>query len=133
MSDIYYNKFSVPAATGINQNANRASKRGNAAGSEAESFNEILQNQIKMNSNLTFSKHAVLRVAERDVDLSNDSISRLDEGVRIAQSKGLNDTLIIVDKTAFIVNVKNNTVVTTVSGDNLRGNVFTNIDGTVII
>jgi flagellar operon protein len=72
-------------------------------------------------------------VAERDVDLSNDSISRLDEGVRIAQSKGLNDTLIIVDKTAFIVNVKNNTVVTTVSGDNLRGNVFTNIDGTVII
>ena len=53
--------------------------------------------------------------------------------MKIAQKKGLNDTLILVDRTAFIVSVKNNKVITTVNGDELKGNVFTNIDGAVIV
>ncbi|MEG0542252.1 MAG: hypothetical protein RR528_07985 [Angelakisella sp.] len=39
----------------------------------------------------------------------------------------------MIDKTAYLVSVKNSKVITTVSGDELSGNVFTNIDGTVII
>ena len=84
-------------------------------------------------SGVAFSKHAVNRVAERNIQLSENSLDRLGQGMKIAQKKGLNDTLILVDRTAFIVSVKNNKVITTVNGDELKGNVFTNIDGAVIV
>jgi uncharacterized protein len=51
----------------------------------------------------------------------------------VAREKGLDDTLILVDQSAYIVSVKNNTVITTVSNDELVGNCFTNIEGTVIV
>lgn len=133
MNDIYVNRFSVPITTGTAQTTVKSPERTSTEKSGASSFDDILQNQIRQNTSLTFSKHAASRVVQRDVELSADSISRLDEGVRLAQQKGLNETLIIVDKTAFIVSVKNSTVVTTVQGDDLKGNIFTNIDGTVII
>ena len=53
--------------------------------------------------------------------------------MRIAQQKGLDDTLILIDKTAFVVSAQNNKVITTVSENEIKGNVFTNIDGTVIV
>ena len=72
-------------------------------------------------------------MAERNIQISENSLDRLGQGMKIAQKKGLNDTLILVDRTAFIVSVKNNKVITTVNGDELKGNVFTNIDGAVIV
>ena len=72
-------------------------------------------------------------MAQRGIALTESSLSRLEEGVRLAESKGLDDTLILVDSTAFLVSVKNNKVITTVNHDELKGNVFTNIDGTVIV
>ncbi|MFT3951829.1 MAG: hypothetical protein QM689_07810 [Oscillospiraceae bacterium] len=47
--------------------------------------------------------------------------------------KGLDETLILVDSAAYVVSVKNGTVITSVGQDELKGNCFTNIDGTVII
>ena len=82
---------------------------------------------------MSFSKHAAARVQERSITLSQDSLARLDEGVRIAREKGMDDTLIIVDSTAFIVSVKNGTVITTLGGNDLRGSAITNINGTVIV
>lgn len=99
----------------------------------ANSFQNILKQRLAQNSDLTFSKHAVNRVIERNVDISESSMARLNEGVKMAQEKGLNDTLILVDATAYIVNAKNGTVITTVSNDDIKGNVFTNIEGTVIM
>ena len=60
-------------------------------------------------------------------------MERLNSGVKIAREKGLDDTLILVDSAAYIVSVKNNMVITTVSNQELIGNCFTNIDGTVIV
>lgn len=73
------------------------------------------------------------RVMERNIDLSDENIERLNEGVKLAGEKGLDDTLILLDNAAFIVSVKNNTVITTVNKEEMTGNVFTNIDGTVVI
>ena len=73
------------------------------------------------------------RVMERNIDLSTENLERLNEGVKLAEEKGLDDTLILLDEAAFIVSVKNNTVITTVNKDEMTGNVFTNIDGTVVI
>jgi len=100
----------------------------------AQSFGEVLGQELeKASSGVAFSKHAAQRAAQRSIDLSEASMARLNEGVRLAEQKGLNDTLILVDRTAFLVNVPNNTVITAVSGNELDGNVFTNIDGTVVI
>ena len=43
------------------------------------------------------------------------------------------DVLLMMDSTAFVVNVKNNRVVTVVNEESLKGTVFTNIDGTVMV
>ena len=63
----------------------------------------------------------------RDVLLSQ---AQKDEGTDRARQKGIKESLIVVDELAFIVNVKNNTVVTAV-GDS-EDKIFTNIDGAVI-
>lgn len=97
------------------------------------SFADVLQSQLAQTQGVSFSKHAVQRAAQRSIDLSQTNLDRLNEGVRLAGEKGLNDTLILIDQTAFLVNVPNNKVITAVNGNDLTGNVFTNIDGTVII
>ena len=73
------------------------------------------------------------RVMERNVDVSSENLERLNEGVRLAEEKGLKEPLILVDSTAYVVNIRNNKVVTVVSDDSLKGAIFTNIDGTVMI
>ncbi len=98
-----------------------------------ESFSQVLDTLLQEQEGVSFSKHAAQRAAQRSIDLSADNIARLNAGVRLAEEKGLNDTLILVDKTAFVVNVRNNLVITAVHGTDLDGNVFTNIDGTVIM
>ncbi len=97
------------------------------------SFGELLKEKVLKNSNLTLTKHAVNRVEERNIDMSDENIERLSEGVKIAEEKGLHAPLILIDRTAFIVNLNNRAVVTTVNGDDMKNNAFTNIDGTVIV
>lgn len=128
-----YNRFSLPIVTGTPYTAPNSSVKPKQSNSGEVSFDQLLQQQIDTNKKVVFSKHAAQRIQQREVDVSETSIKRLNEGVRLAKQKGLNDTLILVDHTAFIVNVKNNTVVTTVNSGESSGKVFTNIDGTVII
>ena len=98
-----------------------------------QDFQVLLEERIRSNSSIEFSKHALKRVGERDIDLSLDQLERLNQGVMMASAKGLHDPLILVDQTAFVVNVPNNKVITTFHEDALKGNVFTHIDGAVIV
>ena len=100
---------------------------------ENVTFRQELEAQLQQTSSVSFSKHAVSRAIERNLDLSEGNIARLNEGVRLAEEKKLEDPLILVDRTAFLVNIRHNKVITTVDAEELMGNVFTNIDGTVII
>lgn len=78
---------------------------------------------------LKFSRHANERLAERNIDLSSEMLKRLENGASRAREKGIKESLVMVDELAFIVNVKNNVVVTAVG--NAEDAVFTNIDGAV--
>ncbi len=95
-----------------------------------QSFEEILALQREKNISLKFSKHASERLIDRNIDMSDEDIKRLETGAKRASEKGIKESLIMVDDVAFIVNLKNNTVVTCVSGDDDK--VFSNIDGAVI-
>jgi flagellar operon protein len=96
------------------------------------SFQDILEKQQTLDSKaLKFSKHANDRLASRNIDLSDEQLERLETGARKAKEKGINESLVMVDNIAFIVNIKNKTVVTAVNDSDDK--IFTNIDGAVII
>ncbi len=95
------------------------------------SFQEILSSTRESQLNgLRFSKHANERLAVRNINLSPNQMARLENGATKAREKGIRESLVMVDDLAFIVNVKNNTVITAVSDS--AETVFTNIDGAVI-
>lgn len=127
-----YDRFSVPITTGLPRVGETPRSSPQPGKCEGPSFQDVLQSQLSQ-SNVAFSKHAVSRVLERNIPISPVNLERLNSGVELARQKGLNDTLILIDQTAYLVSVKNSKVITTVSGNDLQGNVFTNIDGTVII
>ena len=119
----------------INQMASRllSSQKANTSNSpEPElSFKEILDSkQSEKTNGLKFSKHANQRLATRNINLSAEQMERLENGTTKAREKGIRESLVMVDDMAFIVNIKNNTVITAV-GDS-DGSIFTNIDGAVI-
>ncbi len=90
--------------------------------------------QLEIMSGINFSRHAVDRINSRNIDmLSSDKLERLSKGVELAESKGSDDALVIVDSTAFVVSIRNNKVITAVNAGEMQGSVFTNIDSTVIM
>lgn len=96
------------------------------------SFQDILEEKKEQNAanNLKFSKHANARLATRNINLSAEQVQRLENGTTKAREKGIEESLVMVDDLAFIVNVKNNTVITAVN--DMTDSIFTNIDGAVI-
>lgn len=96
-------------------------------------FSEILKNKqaASETGELKFSKHANERLASRNIDLTDDQLERLENGAKKASEKGINESLVMVDNLAFIVSIKNNTVITAVNDGEDR--IFTNIDGAVIM
>ena len=101
---------------------------------EGLSFQEILQQKALQDAgSLKFSKHALGRLNDRNIELSEGQLERLNEGAQRAGQKGIRDSLVIVDELAFIVNVPNQTVVTAMDQTETQTNIFTNIDGAVIM
>lgn len=97
-------------------------------------FAAALKSALEEKRGVEFSKHAIQRLEERSINITEgDMLERLNRGVEIAADKGSNETLVLVDSNAFVVSVRNNKVITTLSNDDLKGNIFTNIDSTVII
>lgn len=82
---------------------------------------------------LKFSAHATQRLRERQIQFDPQTMSRMNDAISKADAKGLQDTLLLTEQAALIVNVPNRTVVTAMDREKLIGNVFTNIDGAVII
>lgn len=95
------------------------------------SFGEILRQKAAAEVNgLKFSKHANDRLLSRNIDLTESQLIRLESGAKRAGEKGIKESLVMVDNLAFIINVKNNTVITAVN--DIDDKIFTNIDGAVI-
>lgn len=95
-------------------------------------FNDVLQ-KIQSKEEVKFSKHALDRLNSRQISLSDSEISRINSAVEQADQKGVREALIMMDDKVFIASVKNKTIITAALEDQLKENVFTNIDGAVII
>lgn len=111
---------------------------GKTIDSNGPSFQDFLKEKTsstpeKSAPTLNFSSHAVDRMASRAIRLQAGDVARLEEAVEKARSKGSKDTLLLMGDNAFIVNVKNRTVVTAMDRAMMKENVFTNIDSTIVL
>lgn len=113
-------------------NSSTGSKTGGSSQvNNGRSFQEILNEQL--NQRISFSKHANQRTEERNIQISETDLNRLEAACDRAQQKGIKDALIVMDDSAFIVNAQNKHVITVVDKNEMKSNVFTNIDGAVFI
>jgi len=72
-----------------------------------------------------------MRLQLRNIKLTDEQKEKISKAVQKAEEKGVKDSLVLIDDIAFVVNVRNRTVITAVNSNELKENVFTNIDGAV--
>lgn len=130
MSHIVHNPALMPP--GISGPAAPAGAPGAGAAQEAaptRPFREIL---AERSASVQFSGHAVDRLRRRGIEVDESTLRRLEGAVDRAASKGSRESVVFVDDTAFVVSVRNRTVITAVDDAHMREQVFTNIDSAVI-
>ena len=96
-------------------------------------FADLLQQEAERSQSVHFSKHAVQRVQERGIEMTDNLLADLNQAVQKARAKGARDVVVIGESGAFIVNIPHNVVVTTMSGTEMKDNIFTNIDSAVLM
>lgn len=101
------------------------------------SFGALMQEQLanaqQKPTAVAFSKHAIARAEERGIEVTPALVDKLTDSVGRAQVKGAQNILAIDGGRAFIINVPNSKVVTMMATDEMKENVFTNIDGAVLL
>ncbi len=99
-------------------------------------FQNLLQEQVgapQGEKPIQLSVHAAKRLKERNLEMDNGEFFKLRNAFKKLQEKGGQDSLVITEKAAYIVDVANNKVVTAIDKDNIADNVFTKIDSTVLV
>lgn len=121
--------FKVPRGIPIQPIRPQSTPGVGKTSSSAGAFAKILDNKLQ---SVKFSSHANKRLQARNIALDNGQLAKLEDAVEKARNKGGRETLILVDNVAMVVSVTNRTVITVMDGDNLKDNVFTQIDSAVI-
>lgn len=97
------------------------------------SFAQALEQAAGNQSTLTISKHASLRMEQRRINIEPHVWEQIGAKVDEAKRKGVNDSLVLLKNAALIVSAKNNTVVTVMDRQEAGRQIFTNIDGTIVM
>ncbi|PLR77641.1 flagellar protein [Bacillus sp. V3-13] len=82
---------------------------------------------------LTMSKHASERLEQRNIRIDDQRWGRIEKKVQEAKRMGVKESLVLLKDAALIVSAKNNTVITAMDRDEASTQIFTNIDGTIIL
>ncbi|MCH7690151.1 MAG: flagellar protein [candidate division Zixibacteria bacterium] len=101
--------------------------------SNRESFNEVFKAELNGSDSIQFSKHAEARIYSRGIKMDAETVGRLVKAIEKAEEKGSRETLILDKDSAYVVSVKNKTVITVFDKDSLRQGVVTAIDSAVIM
>ncbi len=138
-SYLYPNVTSLPGQSGIGQAERQPRKEQGVPGE----FDQVFETAISRESAkpelgnvkqpLKFSAHASQRLNDRKIKLDAAMMNKVNDAIDKASAKGVEDTLVLTPDAALIVSVKNRTVITALDRNQMSGNVFTNIDGAVIV
>lgn len=82
---------------------------------------------------LKISKHASERLNERNISITDREWQQISEKVFEAKNKGVKQPLVLLDQAALIVSAKNATVITALDRNEAKQQLFTNIDGTILL
>jgi flagellar operon protein len=104
-----------------------------APDSPSSAFAEVLKSRLEVRSDVRFSAHALRRLEDRDIHLSDHDQGRIREAVDQLGAKGGRESLVLMDKLALVVSVPNRTVITAVPTDELDSSVFTQIDSALVV
>jgi flagellar operon protein len=96
-------------------------------------FKAALDDVVARSQKLTFSAHARARLFSRGVQLTDAKLQQLSDAIDKAQSKGARESLVLTGDAAYVVSVKNRTVITAFDPGSLRDGVVTSIDSAVIV
>ncbi|MCH8026997.1 MAG: flagellar protein [candidate division Zixibacteria bacterium] len=113
--------------------ANRTGGLKPQSKSNRESFNEVFKAELNGGDSIQFSKHAEARIYSRGIKMDAETVARLVKAIEKAEEKGSKETLILDKDSAYVVSVKNKTVITVFDKDSLRQGVVTAIDSAVIM
>ena len=111
----------IPASQAVKTTTERTSKDFRAALCAAD------------HRNIAFSKHAIKRAEERGITVDDTLLGQLGNSLERAEAKGATNILAFDATRAFILNVPNGRVITAMSQEEMKENIFTNIDGAVIL
>ena len=103
----------------------------------AGGFGAMLQEELSRTGqpaqSVAFSKHAINRAQERGIEVTPDLMDQLAGSVIRAQAKGATNILAMDAEKAFIINVPSAKVITAITQEEMKENIFTNIDGAVFL
>ena len=80
-----------------------------------------------------FSRHAAARLESRGIALDDADMADLGSAIDRLDGRGARESLVLMDDHAFIVGVPRRTVITAMSRNEAMGNVFTQIDSTLVV
>ena len=96
-------------------------------------FKSTLDQALDGSAGVRFSAHARARLHSRGVEISQAKLEALSKAIDKADAKGARESLILSDEAAYVVSVKNRTIITAFDRENLRDGVFTSIDSAVVL
>ena len=96
----------------------------------ADQFNKELS---KPSSDLKISKHAQDRMNERNITISDEKWATISNKVDEARNMGIKDSLVLTDKAAMVVSAQNKTVITVMNREEATKQIFSNINGTIVL
>lgn len=97
-------------------------------------FGTMLRRELqKAAPQVAFSKHAMARAEERGIEVNDALMDQLSDSVERASAKGATNILAFDATRAFIINIPHGRVITTMSQEEMQENIFTNIDGAVLL
>lgn len=124
------NKINIfPQALPVRPKHNHAPK----ATANKGDFAAVLNNHVEVQKGVKLSAHAQKRLVERNITLDAADMTKINSAMEKAAAKGAKDSLLIYGDLALIANIKNNTLVTAIDGQNLQEHVFTKIDSAVFV
>ncbi|MBS4193988.1 TIGR02530 family flagellar biosynthesis protein [Lederbergia citri] len=103
------------------------------AKSSNQTFSQLLDQAVALENPLTISKHAEMRMGQRKISIEPQVWEQIGLKVNEAKQKGVKDSLVLLKNAALIVSAKNNTVVTVMDRQEAGSQIFTNIDGTILL
>lgn len=97
---------------------------------QTDALQALTQTQPK---GIHLSTHALRRLQERNMTMDKEEFAKLQTALDRLKVKGGQDSLVITDKAAYILDVPKNMIVTAIDKGSINENVFTKIDSTILM